>query len=99
MNRVFPADSRYAATATATVTDASGREIAYLRRRFLPPADGGTVLAEHLVRIGDRLDNVTARYLGDPEQFWRICDANVAMNPVDVLEIGRQLIVLLPEEE
>ena len=47
---------------------------------------------------GDRLDNVTALYLNDPLQFWRICDANNAMNPPDLTrEIGRRLRMTLPE--
>ena len=35
---------------------------------------------------GDRLDNITAKYLGDPEQFWRMCDANGAMRPEELTE-------------
>ena len=47
---------------------------------------------------GDRLDNITAQYLGDPEQFWRICDANDAMRPDELTEtIGRRLRITLPE--
>jgi hypothetical protein len=30
---------------------------------------------------GDRLDLLAFRYLGDPEQFWRICDTNLALLP------------------
>jgi len=47
---------------------------------------------------GDRLDNLTFDYLGDPEQFWRIADANRAMRPDELTEtIGRQLRITLPE--
>ena len=41
---------------------------------------------------GDRLDNVTARYLGDPEQFWRLGDANTEMRADELTtEVGRRL--------
>ena len=47
---------------------------------------------------GDRLDLITARTLGDPEQFWRICDANNTMNPSDLTaETGRVLRVPVPQ--
>jgi hypothetical protein len=42
------------------------------------------LLVEVTVIQGDRLDLITARTLGDPEQFWRVCDANDAMNPPDL---------------
>jgi hypothetical protein len=55
------------------------------------------IIAEHTVEEGDRLDNVTARYLGDPEQFWQLCDANDAMVPDELTEeIGRRLKVAMP---
>jgi hypothetical protein len=42
----------------------------------------------------ERLDNITARDLGDPEQFWRLCDANNAMHPDGLTaEEGRRLII------
>ncbi len=51
-----------------------------------------------MVAQGDRLDNIAAKYLGDPEQYWRICDANGAMRPDELIEtIGRQLRITLPE--
>jgi hypothetical protein len=47
---------------------------------------------------GERLDNITARYLGDPLQFWRVCDANGAMNPSELTAvIGRRLRITMPE--
>jgi hypothetical protein len=53
------------------------------------------------VTEGDRLDNITAHYLGDPEQFWRVADANNAMNPTDLVKqpenINRKLRITLPE--
>src|SRR5207247_4317442 len=95
---IFQATSRYFGIETAKRTMADGREVVYLRRRFLPPAAVCTIVAMHSVTEGDRLDNVTARYLGDPEQFWRVCDANGAMRPDELTEeIGRRLRITLPE--
>jgi len=94
----FPPTSRYNGIDTATLETADGRTIIYLRRRFLPPPERFALLQEHVVLEGERLDNITARYLGDPEQFWRICDANGAMRPEELTEtIGRRLRITLPE--
>jgi len=89
--------SRYAGLETARYIAPDGREILYLRRRFLPDPSAMTVLAIHAVVQGDRLDNVTARYLGDPEQFWRIADANLALRPEELTaEVGRRLRIAMP---
>ena len=63
----------------------------------MPPPERFALLAEHTITQGDRLDNVTAHYLGDPEQFWRVCDANRAMWPDDLMVIGERLRITLPE--
>jgi hypothetical protein len=95
---MFPPTSRYANIETAKFVTAEGREVVYLRRRFLPDLRTIIVLTEHTVTEGDRLDNVTASYLGDPEQFWRVGDANSEMKPDDLTkEIGRRLNVPLPQ--
>ncbi len=92
---MFPVTSRYHGIETAKWTTPDGREIAYVLRRFVPPATSA-VLAEHAVAEGERLDNITAQYLGDPEQFWRLCDANLAMHPQELTaEIGRRLRIPL----
>lgn len=94
----FPPQSRYHAVLTATMSGPGGRTIVYLRRRFVAPPEQFVVLQEHTVVQGDRLDNLAARYLGDPEQFWRLCDANVAMRPVELTAtIGRRIRITLPE--
>ncbi len=94
----FPPASRYYQTATAQYTTPDGRVIVYLQRRFVPSADNFTTLAEHTVTQGERLDNIAAQALGDPEQFWRICDANNAMRPDDLTATpGRILRITLPE--
>ena len=44
------------------------------------------------------MDQITAKYLGDPTQFWRLADANVAMRPEELTdEIGRRIAVALPQ--
>ncbi len=94
----FPPTSRYARVETATFEMPDGTVHVYLRRRFVPPPERFALLQEHVVTQGERLDNITARYLDDPEQFWRICDANRAMRPVELTEeVGRRLRVTLPE--
>lgn len=100
---MFDPTSRYATLdiATLDVRDRDGRtrEVRYVRRRFVPPpADEAATLVEHTVIDGDRLDNVTARYLDDPEQFWRVCDANNAMDPQELTEEAGSLIkITLPQ--
>jgi hypothetical protein len=55
-------------------------------------------LQEHTVKEGDRLDNLAALYLSDPELFWRLCDANNAICPEELTEtVGRILRITLPE--
>jgi hypothetical protein len=94
----FPPNSRYATVQTATIETPEGRVVVYLKRRFVPPPERFALLQEHFVAQGDRLDNITARYIGDPERFWQICDANRAMQPDDLTEtLGRALRITLPE--
>jgi hypothetical protein len=94
---MFSATSRYYGIETATLQDASGHIVIYVRRRFLPDSTNIAVLIEHVVTQGDRLDNITARYLGDPELFWQVCDANTVMRPEELTaEIGRRLNIPLP---
>jgi hypothetical protein len=95
---MFDPTSRYFPLPTATLATADGRLVAYKRRRFLPRGAAMPLMVEVTVTEGDRLDLITGRTLGDPEQFWRLCDANDAMNPPDLLaEPGRALRVPVPQ--
>lgn len=97
------AASRYADAGPATIAipDGTGgqRTVRYLRRRFPPQPGAAVMLAEHQLTRGDRLDLLAARYLGDPTQFWRICDANLVIHPEELEaedRIGEFLRIPLP---
>lgn len=95
---LFAATSRYYGIDTETLTSADGTTIIYLKRRFLPSPDSFQLLQEHTVTQGERLDNIAAKFLGDPELFWRLADANGAMRTEELVQtVGRQLKVTLPQ--
>jgi len=98
---VFDPSSRYYSIETVTLatTDSEGRPrlVAYKRRRFVPSSEDATTVVEHQVVQGDRLDNITAHYLGDPTQFWRVCDGNTVLRPEELTEeVGRAIKITLP---
>jgi hypothetical protein len=81
-----------------TLERPDGTKTSYLPRRFIAPPEQFAPLNEHTVSQGERIDTIAARSLGDPEQFWRICDANGAMRPDELTERpGRTLRITLPE--
>ena len=97
---MFEPTSRYASIETAKRTTEDGRVVAYVRRRFLPSGRTLPLLVEIAVAQADRLDLITYRTLGDPEHFWRVCDANDAMNPFELTAeeaVGRLLKVPVPQ--
>lgn len=95
---LFATNSRYFAVETAVLEKPDGRHVAYLRRRFIPPAFSLALIAEHTVAQGERLDTIAAQTLGDPELFWRICDGNNAIAPDELTDVdGRKLRITLPE--
>lgn len=97
---MFDSKSRYADCETAVMTeirpDGAERGIHYVRRRFIASSEASTVMVEHSVKQGERLDNIAARYIGDPTQYWRICDANNVTDPLELEEIGRTIKITIP---
>lgn len=94
---LFAANSRYLGIATSTLVTANGTTLAYVQRRFVPQPGRLVQLQQHPVVQGDRLDVLAAQYLGDPQLFWRICDANGAMRPEDLTAtVGKVLRICLP---
>ncbi len=97
-NNLFVPTSRYQGIDTDTMVRPDGTQAIYLQRRFVPSPALFQLLQEHTVVQGERLDIVAGKFLGDPELFWRIADANGAMRPEDLVAIiGRILRITLPQ--
>ncbi|MEM1076106.1 MAG: hypothetical protein AAF665_05630 [Pseudomonadota bacterium] len=96
---MFDKDSRYARLKTKSHTDASGRKISYVERRFIPK--GKPAIAQVKVQPGDRLDLVAHRSIGAATQFWRVADANPSPNELSTLTepAGRLLKLTLIDPE
>ena len=95
---MFEHTSRYYKIKEAVYTAPDGRRIIYKCRRFLPRGETLSLSGEVTVLDDDRPDLVTFRSVGAPELFWRICDANDAMNPFDLTDTpGRKLAVPGPQ--
>lgn len=94
----FAPGSRYAGVPTAQRVQDDGRSVVFLRRRFLPAPENFAPLQVLTVVAGDRLDNLAALHLGVAEQWWRLCDANRAMQPEALVATsGATLLLTLPE--
>lgn len=94
---LFEPNSRYHTAATAQLRTSDGRRIAYLRRRFIPQASEFAVMVEHTVVQGDRNDLLAFKYLSDPELAWRLCDANLVLDPDELTErVGARIRITLP---
>jgi hypothetical protein len=94
---MFESNSRYYSLPDAKLVTRDGQVVIFKKRRFLPNPENMQLLVEVEVAQGDRLDLIASRTIGDPEQFWRICDASSAMNPFGLLEMGRVLRVPVPQ--
>jgi hypothetical protein len=67
-----------------TITEPDGRVVVYVTRRFLPQTDSFSFVGSHRVGSTDRPDLLASKYIGDPLQFWQLCDSNGVMNPPDL---------------
>jgi hypothetical protein len=93
----FGPESRYSALPLATHTSSRGEELRYVTRRFIPPPERFALLQTYRIRQGDRIDNLGASLAGDPLFYWRICDANLALDPDDVTAVvGATIRITLP---
>ena len=88
-------DSRYSTTETAVYETEEGTRVLYLRRRFLPQAmDVPSARDFETLDRRERLDTIAVATIGDPQAYWRVCDANGALNPFELLdETGGRLRV------
>jgi hypothetical protein len=99
----FGPNSRYARVSIARFElarsdgDGGGESVPYVLRRFVPQARDIPIALHYGLRGRDRIDLLAAHYLGDAELHWRIADANLA---TDMLELtanpGQRIAIPLP---
>jgi hypothetical protein len=68
--------SRYVKTPTYVVTDHRGRPVTVVA---VPPHVAQPIAGVHVLREGQRPDHLAQQYLADATGFWRIAEANDAM--------------------
>ncbi|HEY8019465.1 MAG TPA: hypothetical protein VIH93_00095 [Thermoanaerobaculia bacterium] len=92
---MFTKTSRYYAIPDRAWCDPNGRRVAYKGIRLIArrqrPASAVTV-----VDPNERLDLVAARTLGRAELAWKLCDANQALDPFDLVEAAGR-VLWIPE--
>ena len=88
--------SRYYGTGVEQITLANGLVVSYLSRRIIPQMSIYAQTQNYSVTASDRLDNLAARFLGDPILFWMIADANGALDANKVTaEPGTAILIPL----
>ncbi|MFI7690059.1 hypothetical protein ACIBQ6_13365 [Nonomuraea sp. NPDC049655] len=81
--------SRYRAVPEEVVADVRGEAAVAAGLRPLPEAPA---VLTHVIKAGDRLDQLAFAYYGQPLQYWRICDANPDyLSPLALL--GREPLI------
>lgn len=99
MSDIFPPNSRYARDAIreTTLTDGTVRD--FVGRRIIPRTERFQALDRHRADGDERIDALSAERYGDPELYWRICDANGDADPgLACRPAGRLLVIPLPLE-
>jgi hypothetical protein len=90
---VFDKQSRYVKNAsTYETTDRRGRQVKALTVAEKPQQ---SLLGEHLLKEGQRLDHLANFYLEDANGFWRLCELEDAMLPDALAEAE---IIKIPTE-
>jgi hypothetical protein len=95
----FPPTSRYADAGVDAWDPGGGLPpVPFLPRRLCPRPDRLALLHEVRVVQGDRRDVLAARHVGDAALWWRLADANGAVDPRALTDtVGQSLRVTLPE--
>jgi hypothetical protein len=92
-------NSRYARQVVQVFTGPDGEVVPYIGRRVIPVMDRYQVLDRHRTLTAERVDQVADDFYGDPQQYWRICDANGVERPAETCEpVARLLVIPSPLE-
>ncbi|MFC9609610.1 hypothetical protein [Streptomyces sp. NPDC056938] len=97
----YPRSSRYHDAEIGIHVQKDGTEVRYAKRRLLPPLDAQETqeTREHVVGAGERPDLLAQRFFGDPNQWWRIADANPVLDPRELTDqagVGRVIDIPAP---
>lgn len=94
----FGPNSRYVGVPVSRYQSSSSDPgVPYVQRRFLPRRSEISLAVEHMVKGGDRVDMLAARYFGDPELYWRVCDANMEDDPLALtVTVGARIAIPQP---
>lgn len=87
--------SRYAGLPERQVALPGGRVAPVLAQRIIP-APGAPPAGEFATRQDERADALAARVLGDPLQWWRLCDANLLEGAQSLVGPSRRVLRLPP---
>jgi hypothetical protein len=99
MSDDYAPSSRYYGLPSRTRTNADGTTDSFTGRRVIPALSRYRALDRYRVTGEERIDAVAAEAFGDPELYWRICDANGDADPGSATQpAGRLLIIPLPLE-
>jgi len=92
---MFFKGSRYENVETDSIPNSRGQLVQFKTVRFIPdtPARLGVIVKQE-----ERLDQIAHRIYQDPELFWRICDANRALWPDDLVAEPGRTIKIPPSE-
>ncbi|MGI6457727.1 MAG: hypothetical protein ACOX5R_19200 [bacterium] len=90
---LYSKKSRYANQPLQTVTDGRGRAVQIV----LPaPAPSQRLRGYHILRQGERIDHLAARYLNDASGYWRIAEMNDVMMAEMLTELAE---ISIPDKE
>ena len=99
MNGPYIPASRYYGLTNRERTNAAGLTETFVARRIIPAMSRYRALDRHRTDGDERIENLSADYLGDPELYWRISDANGDQDPgLSAQPIGRLITIPLPLE-
>jgi len=85
-------NSRYYGSQVEQLTLVDGTIVAYLARRIIPQTGIWSQTQNYSIVAADRLDNLAARFVGDPILFWMLADANGAFDPDELTSTPGRVI-------
>ncbi|HOZ84106.1 MAG TPA: hypothetical protein PK191_01365 [Niabella sp.] len=93
----FTVSSRYHSVEITTIEGKKDVPIAYVKRRMISSPDKFYVIQKYQTTEGDRPDLLGQKFYNDPERFWQICDANVTLDPEELISTpGNTIHISLP---